>query len=183
MNVRKHVAGFIIFSFILGSAIFINYFLTMPSVTIPPVPLRPLIVEAMESSETIDYKVRQVSLDYINASGYTALSLKLRPGQPAPEIIWVTTDYFSPERARSGWSSTVGISQPFAKGDQVELVASDSYDWVKPAGAIRVGYFANVHVSAGYTDNAYPPDVRFNRDITTAEPVVVHWPDGTKGIR
>lgn len=183
MSVRKHVAGFIIFSFILGSAIFINYFLTIPSATIPPIPLRPLIVETLESSETINYKVQQVSLDFNNAMGYTALSLKLRPGQPAPEKLWVTTSYFSPEIAGSGWSSTVGISQPFAKGDQVELVAADSWDWGKPSSGPRVGYFANVQVSTGYNDNSYPPEARLNRDITNAEPVVVHWPDGIRAAR
>jgi hypothetical protein len=175
MNARKHLAGFALFSIILGSVIFINRFLTLPNAAIPPVPLRPLLVEAMESSETINYKVQQVSLDFINATGYTTLSLKLRTGQPAPEIIWVTTYYFSPEIKGGGWSSTVQISQPFAKGDQVELVAADSYDWGKPRNGPRVGYFAHVKVSTGYDGDSYPPDVRFNRDITSAIPVVVYW--------
>jgi hypothetical protein len=41
----------------------------------------------------------------------------------------------------------------------------------------KAGYFARVYVSTEYADKSYPADVQFNRDITDAEPVVVHWPD------
>jgi hypothetical protein len=173
MNVRKHMAGLAIFSFILGSAIFINHYLTIPDISIPTMPLRPPIAEAVESPD-ISYKVRLVSLEFTNrTTSYTSLSVKLRPGHPAPEKLWVTTFYFSPEIARSGWSSTTEIRQPFAKSNEVELVASDSFD----GGSPKVGYFARVYVSTGYTDNSYPQDIRFNRNIKDAIPVVVQWPD------
>ena len=170
MNVRKHLAGFAIFSIILGSTVFINYFLTLPNPTIPPVPLRPLVADAI-ASPNFSYKVRQVSLDFAKVTGYTSLSLRLRSGQPAPETIWVTTYFFSPEIAGSGWSSTTQIHQPFAAGDEVELVATDSLDWGSFPKTREVSYFARVGVSS------WPSDVKFARDITTAMPVVVHWPD------
>jgi hypothetical protein len=174
MNVRKHMAGLALFSVILGSSIFINYYLTLPNPAMPSVPLRPLIAEAVESPD-ISYNVRLVSLDFTNrTTGYTSLSVKLRPGHPAPEKLWVTTFYFSPDIARSGWSSTTEIRQPFAKSNEVELVAADSWNW---GSSPRVGYFARVYVSTGYTDNSYPQDIRFNRNIKDAIPVVVQWPN------
>jgi hypothetical protein len=175
MNVRKHLAGFALFSLILGSAIFINYFLTLPDATIPPVPTQLLIAEAMESPR-FTYKVRQVSLDLANGTGYTTLRLRLRSGEPAPESIWVRTSYFSPDIARSGWSSMVEIRQPFASGEEVEIVAADSWHWeVHPTHpTAKASYFAHVDVAS------WPSDVRFSRDMTTATPVVMHWPDEEK---
>ncbi|HKC64675.1 MAG TPA: hypothetical protein VKB86_13625 [Pyrinomonadaceae bacterium] len=173
MNLRKHIAGFSIFSIIVGSAIFLNYYLTLPNATIPPVRLHPIITNAVESPD-ISYKVRMVSLDFTDRStGYTSLSLKLRQGRPAPEKLWVTTFYFSPEVADS-WSSTTEIQQPFAKSNEIELVAADSWNWKYP---VRIGIFARVYVSTAYTENSYPPDIRFDRNITDAIPVVVQWPD------
>jgi hypothetical protein len=177
MNIRKHLAGFAIFCVILGSAIFINYFLTLPNATIPPVPLRPPVAGIAGSTEAVTYKVQQVTLNFINNTTHIALSFKLLPGQPVPEKLWVTTFYFSPDSAMNGWSTTTEIPQPFGRGNQAEFVATDSSDFSVSSDEPRIAYFARVYVWAGYDDNSYPPGVQFDRDITQAEPVVVHWPD------
>lgn len=170
MNIRKHLAGFILFSLILGSIIFINYFLTLPEATIPPVQTRQLLVEAMENTR-LTYKVQQVSLDFASERGYTSLRIKLRSGQPAPESIWVTTHYFSPEIYGSGWSSTTEIRHPFAAGDEFDFVAMAPWERGTSPKIPGVSYFAHVNVSS------WQSDVKVRRDMTTAMPVVVHWPD------
>jgi hypothetical protein len=178
MNVRKHLAGLALFSVILGSAIFINHFLTIPNVAIPSAPPQLPFSVTKETSQPIGYEVKQVSLDFINQKSYTELTLKRQPDQPAPEKLWVTTYYFSPDRASGRrWTSQTEISRPFAKGDQIELVTTASCDLCSSSDTPRVGYFARVYISTEYADNYYPPDARFNHDITTAMPVVVHWPD------
>lgn len=83
MNVRKHLAGFVIFSFILGSAILINHFLNIPVATIPPVLRAEAAPVIIKEQQTIIYLVRQVSLDYINKKSYTELSLYRKPNKPA----------------------------------------------------------------------------------------------------
>lgn len=175
MNLRKHLAGLLIFSIILGSAIFINHVLTLPNPTISSIPRHPLIADVVENSG-ISYTVRMVSLDLTDRTrGYTVLRLKLLPGQPAPQKLWVTTFYFSPDIVPGGsWSSTTEFSQPFAKGDEVEVVASDAWNWTEPPGA---DYFARVSVSTGNTDDSYPPDIRFDRNVNGAIPVVIQWPN------
>jgi hypothetical protein len=178
MNVRKHLAGLALFSVILGSAIFINHFLNIPNATIPSVPLQLPLSVTKEKSPPVDYEVGQVLLDFINKKSYTELTLKRQPGQPSPEKLWVTTYYFSPDYASGRWwTSQTEISQPFAKGDQINLVTASSCDLCSSSDTPRVGYFARVYVSTEYADKSYPPDARFNRDITTATPVVIRWPD------
>jgi hypothetical protein len=178
MNVRKHLAGLAIFSIILGSAIFINHFLTSPNVTIPSAPSRQPFSDMKKGPQPIAYHVEQVSLDFLNNKSYTQLMLERQPGQPAPEKLWVTTYYFSPESARGrGWTTTTEISQPFAQRDKIELITASSCDLYSSSATPVAGYFARVYVSTKYADESYPPDAQFNRDITTATPVVVRWPD------
>lgn len=177
-NLKKHVAGFILFSTILVSSVFIYHYLTLPIVTLPAVTLGPLVAGPVESTH-ISYKVRQVSIDFNHSTKYTVLSLKLLPGHPAPEKLWVSTFYFSPEIYRNYgdmWSMTE-FRQPFANSKEIELIATDSSNSVKALPGPRVGYFAHVYVWTGDTESSYPPDTPINRDITNAEPVVVHWPD------
>jgi hypothetical protein len=178
MNVRKHLAGLAIFSVILGSAIFINHFLTIPNVMIPSAPSRQPFSDMKKGPQPIAYHVEQVSLDFLNNKSYTQLMLERQPGQPAPEKLWVTTYYFSPEAARGrGWTTTTEISQPFAQRDKIELITASSCDLYSSSATPVAGYFARVYVSTKYADESYPPDAQFNRDITTATPVVVRWPD------
>jgi hypothetical protein len=179
MNVRKHLAGLAIFSFILGSAIFINHFLNSPNVAIPSAPLQLPFSVTKETSQPISYRVEQVSLDFVNKKSYTQLTLERRPTQPAPEKLWITTYHFSPENASGrGWTTTTEIPQPFANRDKVELVTVSSCDLCSFSTAThRVGYFARVYVSTEYAGDTYAPAAQFDRDITTATPVVVRWPD------
>lgn len=178
MNVRKHLAGLAIFSVILGSAIFINHFLTGPGITIPSAPLRQPFSDMEKGPQPIAYHVEQVSLDFLNNKSYTQLTLERQPGQPAPEKLWVTTYYFSPESAHGrGWTTTTEIPQPFAQRDKIELITASSCDLYSSSATPVGGYFARVYVSTKYTDESYLPDAQFNRDITTATPVVVRWPD------
>jgi hypothetical protein len=178
MNIRKHVAGLALFSVILGSAIFLNHYLTIPNVTIPSATFNapPLLVDKIEKPQPVNYKVRLVSLDFINKESYTALVLKREAGQPAPEKLWVTTVLFSPSRPTGKvLMSNVGILKPFAHGDVLEYVATSPCDWCEYANIPKAGYFARVYVSADYADSSYPPDLDadFDPDITTAIPVVV----------
>jgi hypothetical protein len=176
MNLRKHLAGFAIFFVILGGAIFINNYLTIPNVRIPSVPFNapPLLVDKIEKPQPVNYKVRLVSLDFINKESYTALVLKREAGQTAPEKLWVTTVFFSPSRPTGKvLKSNAGILQPFAHGDVLEYVVTSSFDWCESGNIPRAGYFARVYVSADYADSPYPPDVVFDSDIRTAIPVLV----------
>jgi len=177
MNLRKHAAGFVIFSIILGSAIFINAYLTAPTATVPPVPTgelpQQIFIEEMNTpAETVNFKVRLVSLDFINRQSYTALTLKREAGQPAPRKLWVTTVFFLPDRGFGKiLTSYTEILKPFAHGDVLEYVAASSCDWCESPNIPRAGYFARVYVSAIDADSSYPPDIDF--DIKTATPVVV----------
>lgn len=175
MNLRKHLAGFAIFSVILGSAIFINHFLTIPNVTIPFAPFRLPVAKTIDESQPVYYyQARLVSLDFINKQSYTALSIQRQPGQPVPQKLWVRTDYFSPDYAPGrSWTSQTEISQPFAQSERFEYVATASCDWCSSSDTPKAGYFAHVYVFADYDGTAYPPDSQFNGDITTAVPVVV----------
>ena len=184
MNLRKHAAGFVIFSIILGCAIFINAYLTAPTTTVFPVPTDELIhqisIEEMNALETVNFKVRLVSLDFINMQSYTALTLKREAGQPAPEKLWVTTVFFLPDRGTGKiLTSHTEILKPFAYGDVLEYVAASSCDWCESPNIARAGYFARVYVSAIDADSSYPSGVDFN--IETATPVVVQ--DKKKTIR
>ena len=178
MSVRKHLAGYAIFSFILGSAILINHFLTIPDATIPPV-LQPEVTSVpVKERQPVKHQVRQVSLDYINRKSYTELRLFRQLGQPAPERVWVSTTYFSPDSARAeDWTTITEIPQPFARGDGEVFVATAEWDLPPALHKPGSGYFARVYVSSEYQGHFYEPDYATNSDIAHAVPVVIHWPD------
>jgi hypothetical protein len=179
MSVRKHLAGFAIFSVILGSAILINHFLTILDATIPPV-LRPEAtpVRVKEERQPVTHQVRQVSLDYINQKSYTELRLFRQLDQPAPDKVWVITTYFSPDSARAeDWTTTTEIHQPFARGNGQVFVATAEWDLPPALHKPGAGYFARVYVSSEYQGHFYEPDYATNNDIARAVPVVIHWPD------
>jgi hypothetical protein len=178
MNVRKHLAGLALFSVILGSAIFINHFLNVPNVAIPSAPLQLPFSVTKETSQPIGYEVKQVSLDFINKKSYTVLTLKRQAGQPVPEKLWVTTFFFSPDYPGGIWTSKAGILRPFAQSDETDFIATAFCGLSLHSDTPRAGYFARVSVSTEDADNSYPPDAQFSRDIRTAFPVVVYWPDG-----
>ena len=179
MNLRKHIQGFAVFLIILTTAIVIYEYLTTPSWKVSRVPvIAPLPQETTPSPQPISFKVRQVSLDFINFESHTTLTLKPEAGQPLPEKLWVTTVFFAPDSAPGrGWTSKAEIRRPFAGSESFEITATGKCDWCEASQLPRAGYFARVYVSTEYADNAYPADAQFNRGITDAEPVVVHWPD------
>jgi hypothetical protein len=179
MNLRKHVDGFALFLIILSSSIFIYEYLNFPTWKRN----REQVITSLPQSRidgqpSIEFDVRQVSLDFINGKSYTTLALKLDAGQPVPERLWVTTVFFAPNYApRGGWSGKTEIRRPFASGNHVEVTAIAECAVCVPFDTPRDGYFARVYVSTEYADNSDLPDAQFDRDITTAVPVVVHWPD------
>jgi hypothetical protein len=178
MNTRKHVAGFAVFSIILGSAILINHFLNIPDAAIPPVVSHEESPVRAKEPQLVIYRVRQVSLDYINKKSYTELTLFRQPHEPAPEKIWVTTTYFSPDTARAeDWTTITEIRQPFNRGNGDVVVASAEWDLPPALETPGAGYFARVHVSSEYQGHFSPPDYQSESDIENAVPVVVHWPD------
>lgn len=178
MNARKHVAGFVVFSFILGSAILINHFLTIPQATIPPVPIQEAIPVTVKEPQAVTYRVRQVSLDYANKKSYTELRLFRQPNQPAPERVWVTTTYFSPDTTRAeDWTTVTEIRQPFANGDGEIFVATADWDLPPALQTPEAAYFARVYVSSESQGRVSPPDYQANSNIADATPVVVHWPN------
>ena len=172
MNLRKHVAGFVIFSTIVGSAIFINAYLTAPIARVQPVWVSETVPQSpVESAQPINFRVRMVSLDFINKKSYTELKLERQKGQPAPKNLWITTVFFLPSSPTGKiLTSTIQVRQPFARSDSLEFVAVSSCDWCESPGVLKDGYFARVYVSIDY-DNLYP--LAFDEDITTAIPVVV----------
>ncbi|HEX8844116.1 MAG TPA: hypothetical protein VF791_05705 [Pyrinomonadaceae bacterium] len=180
MNLRKHLAGFAIFSIILGSTIFIYHFLIGPNVIVPRIQINeqlpPLSRFPKEKQPSVGYKVRLVSLDFINQQSYTVLSLRRQPGQPLVEKLWITTVFFTPNRPSGKILKSVAeIRNPFANTDKLEYVAASPCDWCSSLGVAKDGYFARVYVSSDYSDSSYPPDVEsdFDSDITTATQVVV----------
>jgi hypothetical protein len=178
MNARKHLAGFVIFSIILGSAILINHFLTIPKATIPPVVSYIAAPVMAGKSQPVSYHVRQVSLDYLNKKSYTELSLFIEPNQPEPERVWVTTTYFSPDSARAeDWTTITEIPQPFARGNGEVFVAAAEWELPPALQTPGAGYFARVYVSSEAEGKFYPPDYLSKSDLADAVPVVVHWPD------
>jgi len=175
MNLRKHVAGFVLFSVIVGSAVFVNAYLNAPTPTISPVPLREEVIPRRfveVSTPQFTYNVRQVSIDSVNKQSYTQLVLKRQPGQLAPESLWVTTVFFVPGQGTAGkiLMSTKQIRQPFVHGDNLEYTVSSQCEWCGFPSVAKAGYFARVFVSTD-SENLYPSD--FDSDIRKATPVVV----------
>jgi hypothetical protein len=177
MNFRKHLAGLALFSVIVGIAIFINHYLAISNGAIPSASSNLPFSATKESALPVSYHVEQVSLDFMDKKSYTQLRVERQPSQPVPEKLWVTTYYFSPDHAFRSWASQTEVSQPFARSDKIELVTAASCDVCFSSNTPEAGYFARVYVSAEYADKSYSPDVQFDRDITTAVPVVVRWPD------
>jgi hypothetical protein len=176
VNLRKHAAGFALFSVIVGSAIFINAYLRLLTIKPDPVLIRETVPQApLRASQTISFKVRQVSVDLVNKETYTELRLERQPGQDVPEHLWVTTVFFTP--AHPG---IVGISKV-----EITLSQSNQSDFVATASNITFARnmdggecFARVYVSTRYSDYSNFQDETFIRDLTDAVPVVIHWPSG-----
>lgn len=182
MNLRKHIDGFAVFLIILTIAVSINEYLTWPGWKAPSVRVAaPLPHETTRNQQPINFNVRQVSLDFIKGESHTTLTLKREAGEFAPEKLRVTTIFFSPEYPERGsWTSRAEILRPFASGDQIEVTATSDCEWCVPFDTPKSGYFARVYVSTEEDDNASLSNEQFSRDITTAVPVVVHWPDVLK---
>jgi hypothetical protein len=181
MNATKHVAGFALFSFILGSAILINHFLSFPRAVLRPV-VRPKPVPAKVKEQPVTFRVRQVSLDYINKRSYTELNLFQEPGQPMPEKVWVLTTFYSPDSVRAeDWTTIEEIHSPFDRGDGGRFVVVTSNSLPPLLSKTGAGYFARVEVSSQAEGKFYPPDYHYSSDPANALPVVIHWPD-KKGV-
>lgn len=182
MNLRKHIDGFAVFLIILTIAVTINEYLTRPGWKAPHVEIAaPLPQAPINNEQPVNFKVRQVSLDFIKGESHTTLSLKREAGESAPEKLWVTTVFFSPQYpARGSWTSKTEINQPFADDDQIEITATSDCESCVPFDTSRTGYFARVYVSTEEDNNSSLPDEQFSRDITTAVPVVLHWPDSLR---
>jgi hypothetical protein len=178
MNVRKHLAGFTLFSVILGSAILINHFLTIPYAAIPPVQISEATPVRITEEPPVTFHVRQISLDYINRKSYTELSLFRQPDQPAPETVWVKTTYFSPDSTRAQiWTTIAEIRQPFSRGNGQVFVATADWELPPSLKTPGDGYFARVSVSTEAQGTFYPPDYQSESEIEDSLPVVVHWPE------
>ena len=181
MNVRKHLAGFAIFSFIVGSAILINHFLNIPDARIPPVILPEAVAGRVKAQPPpVNFRVQQISLDYNRGRSYTQLSLFRQQDQPAPEKVWVMTTFFSPDSPRAeSWSISTAISQPFANGNGQSFVVTG--EWNLPplleSDKPGAGYFARIYVSSEFQGKFSEADYQTKGDVTDAIPVVIHWPD------
>jgi len=184
MNLRKQIAGFALFSVIVGSAVLINALLSAPIAAVSHAPITKAIsYPPLKTSQPINYRVWQVSLDFQDQKSYTELKLTRLPNQPAPPKVWVTTVFFNTDRTPSKvWRSTVAIPEPFAKGDELEYVATGSFELSKyfyASGAKT--FFARVYVSTTYPDGFSPSDLEVSPDLKTAAPVVVRWPMQWRG--
>jgi hypothetical protein len=179
MNVRQHLAGFAIFSVILGSAIFINHYLNIPTATIPPVPLAEAPSGRVKEHEPpVSFRVRQVSLDYNQLKSYTELRLFRRLDRPVPERVWVLTTFFSPDSVHAeSWTTVEEIKQPFTSANGEAFVVISSRGLPPSPATPGAGYFARVEVSSQSEGTFYQPSHQINSDFTHAVPVVVHWPD------
>lgn len=159
MNSPKHVAGIVLFIFIVSISVFIVDIVNVPLETIPP-------LNAKKASEPrdlkslpvqpVDYKVQLVSLDFINRESYTTLTLKRATTRPAPARIWVGTSFYTLERPLESWSNVPAeIRSPFATGDEVTLTLKSACPLCSDASAPRAGYYARVRVSIESSAAAY----------------------------
>jgi hypothetical protein len=182
MNLRKHIDGFAVFLIVLTSVVCINEYLTQGWKVPRARVAAPLPQATVDKQQPVNFDVRQVSLDFIKGKSYTTLTLKREAGQFAPRKLWVTTFFFAQgDGTRGSWTSQVEIDRPFANGgDQIELTATDECQWDAFSDTPRVAYFARVYVSTEDYDNSYRANGRLSHDITTAMPVVVHWPEMMK---
>jgi hypothetical protein len=181
MNVRKHVDGFAVFLIILTSAVAIDEYLNFPNLEVRPArvstPSPPRRVA--KSIQPVDYRVRQVSLDYVNKKSYTEVILTRQPGRPAPDRVWVMTGFYSPASVLAeDWNVSAELKHPFSEGDEVVFVAESDWDLPPLSNASEAGYFARVYVSSEYQGHVSPPDYGYSASgISVPIPVVVHWPD------
>lgn len=133
MNLRKHVAGFALFSAIIGCAVLINAYLNPPVAAVPPVQVNdPSLRSSIDPVQVptvkvqpVSYRVGQVLINLDSDKSYTELQLTRLPGQPAPERLWVTTYFFSPAYPDKVWTARTEIRQPFARNDQTSFLATD----------------------------------------------------------
>jgi hypothetical protein len=190
MNLRKHLAGLAIFSAILSTAIFINYYLTLPAASLPPVPLEPPSAEAVESYQPISLTVRLVSLDFINGKSYATLVFKRKPGQAAPERLWVTTVFMSSEaNPERRWMTQAEIRDPFAPGNQgnlpgtYEVTAVASCRWCNLPDTPAAGYFANIYIAVGdHVSSELPEEYDDSAAVNDAK-ILPHIPVLVQGRR
>lgn len=180
MNVRKHVDGFAVFLIILSIAVSINEYLTFPNFKVLPVRIAAPHPQPKINGpqQPVTFKVRQVSLDYNSRKSYTELNLFRPLDQPAPDKVWVTTTFFSPDSTRAeDWTVTTEFHQPFDKGNGEVFVATEHWDLPPLLDKPGAGYFARVEVSSEYQGKVYEPEYSYSSDPRNAMPVVIHWPD------
>jgi hypothetical protein len=182
MNFRRHVDGFAVFLIILTSAIFINEineYLNFPNLKLRPARVATSHTQTpVASPQPVKFKVRQVSLDYINKKSYTEIRLFLEPGQPVPEKVWVFTSFYSPDSALAEqWVVSTEFRRPFDKGDGETFVAVTDWDLPPRLSKPGAGYFAHVDVSSEAQGKFYDADYHYSSDPAKAVPVVIHWPD------
>jgi hypothetical protein len=157
MNIPKHIAGIVLFIFIVSISVFIVDIVNVPLEMIPPFSVEegPVFCEIKEAEPPVGYKVQLVSLDFINRESYTTLTLKRDETRLAPERVWVATSFYTLERPLQSWSSApVEIRLPFDGGDKVTLTLKSACPWCGDASAPRAGYYARVQVSAESSDDA-----------------------------
>ena len=183
MRLEKHLQGFAVFITIFISTAFIHEYLSrapfgkgrpVRETVTAPAPDEPTSVTY--GVTPVSHTVRLVSLDFINGQSYTTLALQREAGRPAPERLWVTTVFVSPEFAPGrSWTTTTEIRRPFGAGNlagRTEITAAASCSWCARSGAPAPGYFARVYVWAEDGPHLLPPEA-FDADIRTAVPVVV----------
>lgn len=160
MNIPKHVAGLVLFIFIVSLSVFVVEIVNAPLEMIPPLkqtpPLRSTVIrdEAPSVDYPVHYKVRLVSLDFINRESYTTLTLRRDRSFPAPDRVRVSTSFYTLERPLKSWAGTPAeIRRPFANGDEITVTLKDACPVCSDASAPRAGYYARVLVSTGWSDS------------------------------
>ncbi|MDX6696016.1 MAG: hypothetical protein QOF02_3619 [Blastocatellia bacterium] len=175
MNIQKHIAGLVLFIFIVSSSVYIYSLVAAPLRMIPPIPLYELPTRRVNSSPPIDYQPRLVSLDFINEMSYTTLTVKRESNTPAPAMLWVNTSFFVPESPDELWTSgPVELRAPFGGGgNQASLTVVSRFPWRNSAGVRRAGFYALVTVSTVSADDALRRSEQAEATIETAVPVLV----------
>ena len=186
VNLRKHVAGFALFSVIVGCAIFINgYFTFQPKIVssmhVSSSSSQPLL----EDYQPASFTVRLVTVDFNTQMTYTTLAFKRQAGQPLPERLWVTTVFSSSDDQEWEAVSSVEINQPFTEGNQAEITASKQCDFCSSFSKASTGeffariptegYFARVYVSTTKPNKFNLRPRQFGKELPNAVPVVIQW--------
>ena len=180
MRLPRHVAGFIVFIMILTCAEVINYYVSRlsrkaaPAKIAAPAPKTP--PEMPAEVPPVNYNVRLVSLDFINGKSHATLTFKHKAGDPAPDWLWVTTIFLSPESDKI-WVTKTEVRNPFGAGTGLnlpgtyEVTATAPCPWCDLPGPPASGDFARVYVSANV--NQFPTAEALDPDIRAAVPVLV----------